>query len=71
MTTPPTMLERAYQLARTGEFRSTPAIRAQLKREGYAQTHVHIAGRALIQSLNRACAEAQAQSQPPVEVEPT
>jgi hypothetical protein len=56
-----TVIERAFQLARTGDFNGGKEIDRVLKREGY--THAEIASltfRTVRQDLLRACRQAQA-----------
>jgi hypothetical protein len=56
----PTISERAFQLARSGELPALTPIKAQLKREGYTNVESHFSGRALRQEVARLCAEARA-----------
>jgi hypothetical protein len=53
------MIERAFELARSGRHPSVSHIKAQLKRENYLQVEGHILGRSLIGSLRRIIAEAR------------
>ena len=54
MTSRPTALERAFALARTGNYQGLPELRAQLKAEGYS---IHqLEGRALLRQLRGICA---------------
>ncbi|HEY1749915.1 MAG TPA: hypothetical protein VGG29_01545 [Caulobacteraceae bacterium] len=57
MTSHQTPLERAFALARTGEYAGVPEIRAQLKAEGYATTQ--LVGPALLRQLRLLCANAR------------
>jgi hypothetical protein len=54
------LVERAYELARTGAFSTTGEIRNHLKREGYgaASVQIHFQGRAIRDDLARICREA-------------
>ena len=54
------VIERAYQLARTGAFSTAGEIADRLKREGYGVTSVavHLEGRAIRDDLARICREA-------------
>ena len=56
------LIERAYQLARTGAFMTCRAVADRLKREGYGVTAVaiHLQGRAIRDDLTRICREAAA-----------
>ena len=45
-----TSVERAFQLAKSGDFVTVPAIRRQLRAEGYSDSQ--ITGRALTQQLH-------------------
>ena len=53
MNGPPTALERAFELARSGECRTVTDVRARLKREGYSP-HV-LVGRTLTGQIARLC----------------
>ena len=64
--TAPSVLERAFELARSGEFRSVAHIRARLRLEGYDSWAVQ--GRALQQQLKAIIADSRrlrAASAPP------
>jgi len=56
MNSRPTTLERAFDLARTGDYLSVADIRAQLKTEGYLLSQLE--GPALIRQLRLLCQEA-------------
>jgi hypothetical protein len=58
------LVERAYELARTGAFSTSGEIRDRLKREGYgaASVQIHFQGRAIRDDLGRICREASAGS---------
>lgn len=53
MTFRPTTLERAFALARTGDYASIAEIRAQLKAEGYAAQQLE--GPSLLRQLRELC----------------
>ena len=53
MNSQPTALERAFQLARSGDCEDLTALRRRLRAEGYSR-HL-IEGRALIRQLNDIC----------------
>ena len=59
MTTPATTLERAFALARSGEYAGVNDIRQQLKRERYDQVEGHLAGHSINRELRTLCGEAQ------------
>ena len=52
-----TALERAFQLAKSGELATVEAIRSRLKAEGYSVSQ--IVGKALIKQLRAAAYEAK------------
>lgn len=53
MTIDPTPLERAFALARTGEYAEVEEIRARLKAEGYEVSQ--LVGRTLLKQLRLLC----------------
>lgn len=57
MAVDPTPLERAFALARTGDYAGVAEIRAQLKAEGYEVSQV--VGRTLFKQLRLLCAAAR------------
>jgi hypothetical protein len=61
----PTALERAFALARSGEYAGVAEVRKQLKAEGYSDQQVN--GPALMRQLRDLCA-ASRRSQPPDDV---
>jgi hypothetical protein len=48
-------VERAFVLARSGEYANVGSIRDQLRREGYGGNHIE--GPSLIRQLRRLCQE--------------
>lgn len=48
-----TILERAFELAKSGEYPSLAAIRAQLKKEHFALVHEHLEGSSIRKQLTR------------------
>ncbi len=52
------IVERAFQIAKSGSVASVPALRAVLAKEGYANTQV-LAGRSLSAQLARMITEAR------------
>jgi hypothetical protein len=62
MTSRPTTLERAFTLARSGEYPGVSEIRTQLKAEGYS---IHqIEGPSLLRQLREICTKAKRETQP-------
>ena len=59
MTNPPTTIERAFTLAKSGEFSSVDEIRQRLKSERHDQVEAHLAGPAINRQLRLLCQEAQ------------
>jgi len=57
MTSSPTTLERAFVLARSGEYAGVSEIRAKLKTEGYALQQLE--GRSLLKQLRDLCIAAR------------
>jgi hypothetical protein len=55
--TRPTLLERAFELARTGRYATTDRMTQQLRREGYDPNQ--ITGRVLLRQLRQAIADAR------------
>jgi hypothetical protein len=53
-------VERAYQLARSGQFSTARQIRTQLSREGFMDASSQITGAVLVRDLGRCCRDAQA-----------
>jgi hypothetical protein len=56
---PPPIIERAYDLARSGEFQNVIEICQRLKIEGYSEIAVHFDGAAIRSDLTRICSEAR------------
>ena len=54
------ILERAFELARTGECGSIDDIRRRLKTERYSQVDAHLSGATLRRQLLDLCREARA-----------
>lgn len=52
------VLERAFELARSGEFRQIDEIRLQLRREGYAGIDAQLTGPLLRRQLRALCVRA-------------
>jgi hypothetical protein len=51
----PTLMERAYQLARSGKVSGPAEIKDQLSAEGYSDVIAHISGPTLLADLRRLC----------------
>jgi hypothetical protein len=58
MSMRPTIAERAFQLARTGEYLKVRDLKAALKREGYEQIDAHLGGASIAKPLRIICEEA-------------
>jgi hypothetical protein len=56
---PPSVIERAYQLSRSGKFANIAEVCERLHREGYRELFMHFEGAALRADLSRICREAQ------------
>jgi hypothetical protein len=52
----PSELERAFELARTGEYLNTSQIRDQVRKEGFSGTQIE--GASLRNQLNEICRKA-------------
>jgi len=50
---PENIIERAFQLARSGQCRSMADIHQQLRREGFIQIQEHLSGRLIKSQLTR------------------
>ena len=59
MTHRPTTVERAYELARSGEYPSVAEIKLQLRREGHSDVTGQLYGRAITTDLRRLCEAAR------------
>ena len=55
----PTTIERAYELARSGECATITDIKKRLDKEGYPDAGGQLYGRTLQTELRRLCAEAK------------
>lgn len=58
MKIPPSTLERAFELARSGDYASSAEIRLQLKRERHDQVEAHLQGPSISRQLRLLCEEA-------------
>lgn len=59
MSHSPSTLERAFDLARSGECASVADIRLRLKREGHDQVEAHLRGPAISKQLRLLCEQAR------------
>ena len=59
MNSRPSALERAYELAQSGEFRGVSDIKVRLKGEGFTSVDGHLYGPSIRKELRRLCAEAR------------
>ena len=55
----PTTLERAFELARSGECTGVAQIRVRLRAEGYRDGQPHTSGQSIRKQLDKICVEAQ------------
>lgn len=55
MTSRPTTLERAYELARSGSCRTVTEIKLQLQSEGYERVRDSLYGQSLNTDLRKLC----------------
>lgn len=53
----PTTLERAYELARSGQCRTVGDIKARLQQEGHERVQDRLYGGSLTSALRKLCAE--------------
>jgi hypothetical protein len=59
-----TTLERAFELARSGEFATVDEIRARLKAERHDQVEGHLAGPSIKRQLAKLCADSRILAEP-------
>ncbi len=64
MTNPPSTLERAFELARSGECANPAEIRVRLKKERHDQVDAHLQGPSITRQLRQLCDEARAKNVP-------
>jgi hypothetical protein len=65
MPIPPTTLERAYELARSGECSSISEIIKRLVEDGYPNVRARLDGPAIKKDLRRLCQAAEVAKAPP------
>jgi hypothetical protein len=56
----PSVIERAFQVAKSGKVANIAELRAQLAGEGYSNVAMALTGRALAQQISRMIVEARA-----------
>ncbi len=54
-----TTLERAFELAKSGEYATVDEIRARLKSERHDQVEAHLAGPSIKRQLAKLCADSR------------
>ena len=54
-----TLIERAYEMGRSGDHASLKTIEKALEREGYFNVSGHLSGKAFRTELGRLCRDAQ------------
>jgi hypothetical protein len=59
MAYPPSTLERAFTLARSGDYANVADIRQKLKEEKFDQVEAHLAGHSINRELRSLCDAAQ------------
>jgi hypothetical protein len=59
MTLPLSTLERAFELARSGQCATPADIRLHLKRERFESVEAHLQGHSITRQLRALCTEAQ------------
>jgi hypothetical protein len=62
MNSTPSTLERAFQLARSGECANPAEIRVRLKKERHDQVEAHLQGPSITKQLRSLCDEAARQN---------
>jgi len=60
---PQSIIERAFELARSGRCHNVAEVSAKLKQERYESVEAHLAGPSIRRELRRMCAEASRSSQ--------
>jgi hypothetical protein len=57
----PSIIERAYELARSGACRGSNDVRLALRAEDYSTTEInlHVRGPSLVKALNQICRQAR------------
>jgi len=61
---PPSVIKRAYQLARSGKFANVEEICRRLRSDGYRELYLQFEGAALRADLSRVCRKAQGLRKP-------
>jgi hypothetical protein len=57
------IIERAYQLARSGECANLTGVKDRLRTEGYANVNGHLSGPVITRALRRLCTQTRAKSE--------
>ncbi len=66
------VIERAYELARSGRCHNVAEVSSRLKQERYESVEAHLAGPSIRRELRRICSEASKSARPvPCEPEPS
>lgn len=66
------VIERAYELARSGRCLNVAEVSSRLKQERYESVEAHLAGPSIRRELRRICSEAAKTARPqPCEPEPS
>jgi hypothetical protein len=55
----PELIERAYQLAKSGDCESLDEVKARLRKEGYSGVEQHLSAPMLSRTLRAMCAAAR------------
>jgi hypothetical protein len=63
MSSAPTIIERAFELARSGAYESSESITKQLKKERYEAVEQHLSSPSLKRSLRELCRTARQPSE--------
>jgi hypothetical protein len=67
----PSTVERAFELARSGEFEATRQISDRLRAEGYWDATAQLDGPALRAQLKKVCRESRRELESPAHSPPT
>lgn len=59
----PGVIERAYQLAATGQYPTVSAIKRQVRAEGYVSVDGYLQGAAIHRALRNLCLAARAKAE--------
>jgi hypothetical protein len=67
MIYPLSTLERAFELARSGEYAGVQEIRQQLKKERFESVEAHLAGPSINRQLKALCEESRREPPTPLD----